>query len=326
MDKLLYSLTIIISALFVGCSIRQLDNQQLMRLPMPIAELRKLLQKAGLLFFMPVSFMTAVWVVRFADLRVALLPLLGATALASGGIFGWVLARMTGAEPRRTGVLICCTSFTNIGAIGALVCYKFLGEAGFALVGLYKLFEEIIYYTAGFPIARHYSGRTRTSGLTAIARVTNILRDPFVAAVLTALVTGLALNLTGIPRPPLFTAINAIFIPVGTFVLITSIGLGMQFSRINEHLGYALAVTAIKVTAIPALVTGLAWAIGLGNIDHGLPLRVVFILSAMPVAFTSLIAASLYDLNLDLANSCWLISTLSLIVVLPWLYWLLRFF
>jgi hypothetical protein len=45
----------------------------------------------------------------------------------------------------------------------------------------------------------------------------------------------------------------------------------------------------------------------------------------MPVAFNSLVAASIYDLDLDLANACWLISTLSLVVVLPWLYWLIRF-
>jgi len=43
----------------------------------------------------------------------------------------------------------------------------------------------------------------------------------------------------------------------------------------------------------------------------------------MPVAFTALVAASIYDLDLDLANSCWLITTGSLVVVLPWISYLL---
>jgi len=41
------------------------------------------------------------------------------------------------------------------------------------------------------------------------------------------------------------------------------------------------------------------------------------------VAFTALVAASIYDLDLDLANSCWLITTGSLVVVLPWISYLL---
>jgi predicted permease len=41
------------------------------------------------------------------------------------------------------------------------------------------------------------------------------------------------------------------------------------------------------------------------------------------VAFNALVAASIYDLDLDMANSCWLVTTLALIAVLPWLYFLL---
>jgi predicted permease len=43
----------------------------------------------------------------------------------------------------------------------------------------------------------------------------------------------------------------------------------------------------------------------------------------MTVAINALVAASIYDLDLDLANSCWLFTTLALLVVLPLLYFLL---
>lgn len=324
MDRLLFSLALIICGLVVGCTLRQLSEREIVTLPLPVAELRKLLQKSGLLFFLPISFMTAVWVVHFSDLRIALLPLIGVTALITGGWLGLLLARLTTAPPRQTGVLFCCCSFTNIGAIGALVCYMFLGEAGFALVALYKMFEEIVYYTIGFPIARYYSGLTAEPGKTFLGKIAGIVRDPFVATILTAFLVGMTLNLSGVPRPPVFATINSLFIPAGTFVLIVSIGLGMQFSRISDHIFRGLTVAAVKSLLIPAVITSLAFVIGLGNIDQGLPLKVALILSSMPVAFNSLVAASIYDLDLDLANSCWLISTLSLVVVLPWLYWLLQ--
>jgi predicted permease len=44
----------------------------------------------------------------------------------------------------------------------------------------------------------------------------------------------------------------------------------------------------------------------------------------MPVAFNSVVASSLYELDLDLANSCWLMTTGAMVIVLPCLYFLLE--
>jgi hypothetical protein len=58
-------------------------------------------------------------------------------------------------------------------------------------------------------------------------------------------------------------------------------------------------------------------------VADGLPFKVALVLSSMPVAFNALVAASIYDLDLDLANSCWLVTTAALVVIMPWLYFLL---
>ena len=86
------------------------------------------------------------------------MPLFGLFALITGGILGILFAKTTRASPGKTAILYGCSSFTNIGSIGALVCYVFLGEKGFALVAFYKVFEEIYYYTIGFLIIRYLSG------------------------------------------------------------------------------------------------------------------------------------------------------------------------
>jgi len=46
----------------------------------------------------------------------------------------------------------------------------------------------------------------------------------------------------------------------------------------------------------------------------------------MPVAFNALIPPSIYDLDLDLANSCWFFTTALLIIILPLLLILLTMF
>lgn len=319
MAKLLFSLLLIVSGLVFGYLWQQrlkTTNRENV-----IPALRKSLQKFTLHFLVPIAFTAAVWVVSFADLRIAFLPAIGAQSLLLGGVLGLAVARILKRDGKQKGVLFCCGSFTNIGSIGALVAFVFLGESGFGLVTMYKMFEEIIYYTIGFPIARYYSGAG--GSMPFLTRIREVNRDPFVRAATGSFFAGLALNLSGIPRPPFFETITGIFVPFGTFILLVSIGLGMRFSKIGNYLVEGAMISAIKFAAVPALAVSTAHALGFADINDGLPLKVVLIASSMPVAFNALIASSLYNLDLDMANSCWLISTGSLIFVLPLLAYLL---
>lgn len=319
MEKVFLSLGLIISGLSLGYILQNLDRRGIVSLPLPIADLRKLLQKAGLLFFSPISFLGAVWIVSFENVRVILLPVVGLCALIFGGVLGIVLATLMGKSNRDKAVLYSCGSFTNIGSIGSLVCYFFYGEIGFALVALYKMFEEISYYTVGFPLIRFYSGSTDNSQ-SLFKRLVGVLTDPFVAAALSAFFIGLFLNLTNIPRPQFFGTITAVFVPAGTFVLLVSIGLGMRFSSISNYVPEVALISAIKFIMVPIFGCSLAYFFGLHKLNDGLIFKVVLILTSMPVAFNALVAASIYDLDLDMANSCWLGTTACLVVVLPLLY------
>jgi predicted permease len=320
MQKLIFSLILIIAGLIIGYLWQRLAKKSPNHETF-IPATRKLLQKIGLLFFMPVSFAAAVWVVSFEDIRVTFLPVICAGALLLGGLLGITIAIILKKSGKQKGALFCCGSFTNIGSVGALVAFVFLGETGFGLVALYKMFEEIIYYTIGFPIARYFSGVESNESFG--QRIIEVSKDPFVRAAAGAFICGLALNLSGIPRPPFFETLNGILVPVGTLILIISIGLGMRFSSVGDYLVEGLLVSAVKFIAIPLIAVTAAYILGFGDINNGLPLKVVLIVSSMPVAFNALVAASIYDLDLDLANSCWLITTGSLVIVIPWLSFLL---
>lgn len=90
------------------------------------------------------------------------------------------------------------------------------------------------------------------------------------------------------------------------------------FSLTIITFGLALGY-GVQILVVPVMVSALAYMIGFGRIDDGLPLKLAIILSSMPVAFNALIPPSIYKLDLDLANSCWFFTTASLIVVLPML-------
>jgi hypothetical protein len=315
MSKFAYSFGIILTGLSLGYVIQVLVGIGLIRLPIPIDLLRKHLQRIALLFINPVAIVGAIWIVNIGSIRLAALPFNGLFAILAGGVFALGAARLLHLDPQKTGSMFSCGSFTNIGSIGALVCFVFLGEKGFALVPIYKLFEELCYYSIGFPIAKYYSSSDHTEQMG--DRIKRLARDPFILVALSSIALGGFLNFAGIKRPEFLRTVVSVFVPLGTVMLLASIGLALRFRRVRDYLKECISVSLIKFALVPISATSLAYMIGFGSIDDGLPLKVVVILSSMPVAFTALIPPSIYDLDLDLANSCWFFTTALLIAVLP---------
>jgi hypothetical protein len=111
-------------------------------------------------------------------------------------------ARLLALPPKKTGALFYCGSFTNIGS--------------FALVPIYKIFEELSYYSTGFPIAKYYSGSTLAER--SWDRVKGLAREPLIIVSVSSLVLGGALNVSGLERPVIYGTVNAVFIPLGAFI------------------------------------------------------------------------------------------------------------
>jgi predicted permease len=322
MSKFIYAFSVILFGLFLGYVIQILVKRELITLPIHIDGLRKLLQRIALLFVNPIAIVGAIWVVSLKNATLVALPIVGLFALLAGGGIALGVARLFKLSPQKTGSIYVCAAFTNIGAIGALVCFVFLGEKGFALVPIYKLFEELSYYAIGFPIAKYYGSSTREERIS--GQLINLILDPFILVALSSIIIGGLLNLSGVNRPEFYKTIIAVFVPLLSILLLTSIGLALKFRRIHGYFKECVSLSMIKFIVIPILATSAAYLIGFGKIDDGLPLKVVMILSSMPVAFIALIPASIYDLDLDLANSCWFFTTALLIFVLPCLLFILR--
>ena len=143
----------------------------------------------------------------------------------------------------------------------------FLGEPGFALVPIYKIFEELFYYSTGFPIAKYCSG-------SAVAeshwdRVKGLMKDPLILISVSSLLLGGALNASGLERPVIYGVVNAVIIPLGVFMLLVSVGLALRFRKVGGYLREAAAVSAIKFAAVPVLATTLAWGLGFGRSTKG---------------------------------------------------------
>jgi len=319
MGQLLFTIGIILFGLSLGYGVQFLVQYEILKLPFSLNQIRLFLLKVALLFIMPLTVVGAIWMVKIKELRLLTLPFLGIFAILLGGFLGIGAAKIFKLERKQAGSLFTCSSFTNIGTLGGLICFLFLGEGGFGLVSIYKLFEETIYYTIGFPIAKLY-GEKPTESESRLKWIKRLMKDPFILVSISSIVIGVLLNLSGIQRPAFYQTVNSILIPFGALLLITSIGLAMKINQIKNYLRECLTVSLIKFLIIPVVLTSLAYCLNYEKMGGGLPLKVVIILSSMPVAFNALIPPSLYHLDLDLANSCWLFTTSLLFFILPILY------
>jgi predicted permease len=320
MFKFTFTFGLIVSGLSIGYVIQALIKREILHLPLPLLDrLRGFLVKLVLLFINPITIVGAIWTIRMNDGRLMAFPVLEVFAILLGGFLALGASKILKLERRKTGAMFACGFFTNTLSIGGLICFVFLGEMGFAFVAFYRIFEEFMYYGVGFPVAKLYSTDTHEKE-TWQDKLKRLGTDIFVLVSLISLFTGGLLNLSGLKRPEVYQIINSILIPLGTLALLISIGLAMRIKTIQDYLKECVAVSAVKFLIVPVILTLTAFLLGYGKIEEGLPLKVVMILSSMPVAFTSLVPPSLYDLDVDLANSCWLFSTSLLVVVLPVLY------
>jgi len=325
MEKFVFSLGIILFGLALGYVLQILIHKKIIVIPYNLETLRKTLQKIAFLFFNPIAFLGAVWIINIDDLKIFAMPFIGTTALVLGGFLAFWFSKVLRMSRKQTGAYIVAGGFTNIGSIGGLLCFIFLGEAGYALMPFYKLFELFSYYGVGFPIAKSYSLDVAETERFS-ERMKKVLLDPFMLVALGSILAGVALNVSGLERPNFYGTINAIFVPTATILLLTSIGMAVHFGRIGKYIKEGLLIALIKFIIVPVVATTLAYLVGFGRIDQGLPLKVVMILSSMPVGFNAMVPPTIYDLDVDLANANWLVTTLSLIIVIPVLQYLITLF
>lgn len=314
LQRLILTLAIIFVSLAAGYLFRRAAEHYLFMSPARVDALRHSLQTSAIFVLLPLAAMLSLWGLPHPEARLLGLPLLGLASYVCGGMLAYGAAKLMAMTPEQTGSFFCCGTFTNIGAVGGLVCLLYLGENSIALVALYRLVEEIYYFGVAFPIARHF-GQASQKGL--------LNPGPVLAMIVSALLLGIGLNLAGIPRPGFCGLLASASMLISTVFFLFAIGLTLRIASIGSCLRASIVLCAIKFAGIPAIVIPLGLLAGYGQMEGGLPLKTAAVLCSMPVAMTALVPPSLFRLDVDLANACWLVTTAGLIFVLPWLMWLL---
>lgn len=324
---LVTSLLLIAAGLAAGVVLGRILRPRLK--PEAFEALRRGLQVAALLVINPFAFLGALWALPTVDARLTLLPVVGLATLAGAFGLGALAARWAGLDAERALLFRTGVSFTNIGNVGGLTVFLLVGETGFAVLPLYKLFEELWMYGVLFPHTRVGAERLRASAPTGepgspIQALVKVTRDPFVVVALVSVALGLGLHFSGWSRPAWYGPLNGWLVPVSSVCLLISIGLGLKLSVSARDLKPALGMTALKIFALPVLSLALTGLAGFWSVPE--VWKTALILSAMPMAFLSLIPPQLYGLDEKFSATAWAATMLSLGITLPVLGWVVAVF
>ena len=322
MAKILFILAISLGSLFAGYLVRRagLRGERANR-TWPETLSRRM--KIWAIFILnPLPIIDSFWRLPLSTRGIFLLPLLGVLSLLVGGTSAVVLSRLFRIPPKRAASVFTSGMFTNILTFGGLISFVFFGYRGYAFVQLFNMFVSMTYYIIGFPLSREISigGKPSLRALSPKA-----LRErPYMFVPIITMAAGLVLNLTGVQRPLVFDWASNALIPIIAGMLGASIGLTLRLSAVGNYRLEIPLIAAIKFIIVPAVIIPLGMAFGLPAVADGLAFKVLVVVSVMPVAFNALVPPAMYGFDLDLANSAWIVTTLSLAAILPVLYLVLQ--
>jgi predicted permease len=284
------------------------------------------LQKLGMIWLISITYIGSLWIFEIESLSgIISLPFVGSISIVAGGVYAVILSKCNHYDSIDTGSMFSCGFFANTASLGGMICFYYLGEEGYALVPIYNFFMRFLYYGIGYPIANMYSTNFIKDKKMS-HKIIEVIKDPFFYIGIGAVLVGLFLNLSAIERPPIYAPLNEVLVPLTTFVLLFSVGMNLKLSRISKYIRECSYISFIKIVALPLTTLIIVLLLNYQSINNGLPLKVSLIMSAMPVAFNSVIAANIYNLNIDLVNSCWIFTTVGVKFVLPLLLLFINLF
>ncbi len=249
---------------------------------------------------------------------------IGVTCLLCGALLGRIYIAIRRMPPRQAGAFLGCASMANMFSFGGLIVFSFWKNDGLQQLYLFELFKHFLYFGVFYPWCATFG---RALGQKRPSLIGSFRAYPITLIPIGAVVIGLVMNFVihgvnalSVTLPDWLMSVNGILVPLHVGLLTFAVGLTLRPSRISSYWLECMAVNVIAFVARPAITAGAAMAcLALGWIDM-LGFRAAILLAAMPVAFNSLIPPALYDLDMDLANSCWICSTVVMLIMVPGMY------
>ena len=214
-------------------------------------------------------------------------------------------------DKRKKGSFIFAGALSNMGfTMGGIICFYFYGKEGYGRSVIYLFFFYFILYFVCFPLARFLTG---SGEVNILKRLKEFFTDIRTIPIYTA-ATAIILTVKGVKSPGWSESLLNVLVPMAAVLGMVCIGVSLRFTRIKNYLKLFPLMFFLKFAVTPLLALIVIRWFGF----TGLSRDVIFLLSFMPSAVFSIYLSSFFDLDIDLANSMFVLTTLGFFVlVLP---------
>ena len=214
----------------------------------------------------------------------------------------WLVGRALHLPKHTLGAFMLVSALGNTGYLGYPLTTALFGQAGLVRAVFYDVFGTVgVLLTLGIFISQRY-GTTDQD----VNPLREILTFPVVIALLLALV------LKAVPIPgPVSAGLDALASMTVPLIMI-SVGLSLEVSRLRSHLTWASAAAGIKLVALPLLALGLSGLV----LREPLLVRVCALEAGMPSMTLALVFGTRFGLDDDFIASAIVLTTVASIVTL----------
>ena len=310
MFKLSLSLGLIILALILSQSLKHFNKN--------LAKEMKVLKNFTFLVLNPIVMVNSFWTINFSNITILLLPFICIFILASNGFFGVLIAKKLKYSREEQAAMFASSTFSNLGTIGGLVTFVFLGQEAYSMAAMYIILESVYNYLIAYPLVKTIGDGEK---MKTMDRVKSIVKDPTIMIYQATIVVGLILNFSPLSRPAVMATYNDIMIPVISFLLIFSIGYTMDLEKMKSRVNSAYMVLALKYLVSPSIAMIFAFTC----FSDPMIRKVLFIMALVPCGFNSIFVPTIYKADKNIATASWLFTTAALVITIPLEYFIVTY-
>lgn len=210
------------------------------------------------------------------------------------GFMAYIFTLSRGYSSKTKWSIVTTSAMFNSGFLGYPVVLGVFGGAGLIRAVFFDIGNTIIFVLFGLLFIFLYGGNFQS-----IVR-RSILFPPMLAVILGILVNLLNLSL-GFVVSNVLEYLSGAAIPL----IMLSLGLSLEFSKVKEYWGAASFVSAIRLLISPLIALFIIFILGWNGLDRAVPI----VEAGMPSAMLSLVLAITYDLDVNLSAACIFLST-----------------
>lgn len=215
-------------------------------------------------------------------------------------------------NPLDQGSYLISMMLGNIGTLAGLCAYVLYGEVGFAYVQLIAVPQILVIVFYCFPMAQRFY-EMGTPGGKKLER-TSLVRLLLTPNQLPALgvAAGLLLSGGGVERPQAVGTLFTILIHVSAWMGMMPVGYDLHLGTVGTYAFKMWPIFPVKFVILPAILYGLTILF----VTDPAMITCVVLSAGAPTAIFAVAAAQLYGLNVDMAESYFVTTTLVFLFIL----------